>query len=94
MSRFYTTLTWDNWPEGGSYGDIVEAANSTEAEAMVRLMMAASRLDDESEDESEDEDEVQRIMEEHADDWHLVDCWDVDDFIARHALPVVPAVPS
>jgi hypothetical protein len=93
MSHFYTTLTWDNWPEGGSYGDTVEAANSTEAEAMMRLMMAASRLEEQG-GNVDDDDEVQRIVEEYGDDWHLVDCWDVDDFIARHALPVAPAVLS
>ena len=33
--RFYVTLTWDNWPEGGSYGAVVEAKDH-EAEDLVR----------------------------------------------------------
>ena len=44
--RFYVSLTWDNWPEGGSYATIVEATERATAEALARREMAVSRAEE------------------------------------------------
>lgn len=78
MIRFYVTLTWDNWPEGGSYGTIVEAETHAEAEAAAKHEMAAIRAE---EDEEYDEPAVERLLEEYDYAWQVVDCFDLDLFI-------------
>ena len=74
--RFYVTMTWDNWPEGGSYGTIIEAEDYDEAEELCRREMAAVRGDGE---ESAD---VAREM--WGEEWQTVDCFDLDEFIEQH----------
>jgi hypothetical protein len=32
MKRFYVTMTWEDWPEGGSFGHIVEAETEGETD--------------------------------------------------------------
>lgn len=46
MRRFYVSLTWEDWPDGGSYGTSVCAHNETEAEERARDEMVLSRLSD------------------------------------------------
>ena len=85
--RWYVTLTWDNWPEGGSYGAVVQADDSDDAEHNVRWEMAGTRVDDGCwEDEAE-------VIEAYGEEWHVVDCFKLDDFIAQRAAPahIVPA---
>lgn len=72
--RFYVTLTWDNWPEGGSFGTIVTADDWDDAEHAARWEMANHR---------EEFDHPVECIESCGDDWHLVDCWDLDEFIAE-----------
>lgn len=81
MKRWYVTITWHDWPEGGSYGEIVEAETAEDAEAQVRLLMADSIQDawDEKDGVS-----MTDLVEEYAGQWHLVDCWDVDEFVERN----------
>ncbi len=81
-TRFYVTMTWDDWPEGGSYGTVVEATDYEVAEALCRQEMAASRCDDPDNDE-----EVSEVLETYADEWEVVDCFDLDQFIADHQRP-------
>lgn len=81
--RFYVTLTWDDWPEGGSYGTVVEAADHDEAEALARREMAESRAA-ESCFEGEEPEAPEAVLAAYEHAWHLVDCWPVDDFIAGH----------
>lgn len=79
--RFYVTMTWDNWPEGGSFGTVVEASDQAEAEDLCRQEMAAHRAE-ESADEGEDAD---YYLSAYGGEWHVVDCFLLDDFIARHS---------
>lgn len=91
MPRFYVTMTWDNFPEGGSYGTIVTAADTEEAEGLVREEMAAHReglydADLDLDDQSVVDAETDRIVETYINAWHLVDCFDLDAFIGRHRV--------
>ena len=79
MTRFYVTMTWDDWPEGGSYGDIIEAPDHASAEKACRMQMAEIQHD-------KSEETVTEYMEVYAKDWHTVDCFDLDKFIERHRL--------
>lgn len=66
--KFYVSMTWDNWPEGGSYGNVIEANSEEEAEALCRQEMAESRA---SESGVYD---AAYYLEHYAHDWHVVDC--------------------
>lgn len=79
MTRFYVTLTWHDWPEGGSYGTIVEAPNSLAAENLAREEMRASYAE-----ESDYDDDDDNYLDDLSRDWHVVDCFNLDDFIERH----------
>lgn len=81
LKRYYVTVTWDNWPEGGSYGDIVEAESPAEAEAIIMQAMADSKACEGSDESPE------AIMASYASKWHVVDCFDVDAFISSNAKP-------
>jgi hypothetical protein len=85
MKRFYVTMTWDDFPEGGSYGTVVEAEDHEEAEKLCRLEMAQIRVEGGSGDGCTAE-------EYPTDDWHLIDCGDLDEFIARHHKPTAAIV--
>lgn len=74
-ARYYVTLTWDDWPNGGSYGTVVMANNAEDAEHAARWEMANAR---------DEFDHPADCIKAWGHDWHLVDCWLVDDFVARH----------
>lgn len=76
MTRFYVTLTWHDWPEGGSYGTIVEAESYAEAEELCRAEMKATLIEEWGEDDISEDELTDRDM-----NWHLVDCFDLDAFI-------------
>ena len=40
MPKFYVTATWHDFPEGGSYGNVVTADTHDEAERLLKLEMA------------------------------------------------------
>ena len=86
LKRYYVTLTWDDWPDGGSYGSIVKASGPDEAEAMVKWEMAESRAADCDDSDASD------MLETYGDDWDCVDCFDLDEFVSRHAKPSWPVV--
>ncbi len=44
--KFYVSLTWDDWPEGGSYGTLLMAIDYVEAEKLARLEMARLRAEE------------------------------------------------
>lgn len=67
--KFYVTLTWHDWPEGGSYGTVVEANDFDEAEELARAEMAESYS--EAIDYEVDPDDY---------NWQVVDCFKVADF--------------
>jgi len=77
MTRFYVTLTWHDWPEGGSYGTIVEAESYAEAEQLTREEMRASYAEESDYDDDNYLDDLSR-------NWHVVDCFNLDDFIKRY----------
>lgn len=77
MPRFYCTATWHDWPEGGSYGIIVEAKDHEEAEKMARAKMAESYS-------ATINSTVEYAQRAYGYNWHLVDCFDLDQFIERH----------
>jgi len=80
MAKFYVTMTWDNWPEGGSYGEIIEAENDHEAEASCRQMMAESRAGDPDDKDYDAEfDSPEYYLEAYADEWEIVDCYDIEN---------------
>ncbi len=80
MTRFYVTMTWDDWPEGGSFGTVVEAADHSEAERLCKQEMAEHRADD-----NNPEWNTAFYLENYADEWETVDCFDLDEFIERHS---------
>lgn len=65
MNNFYVTLTWHDWPEGGSYGTVVDAESYAQAEELARAEMRAIYTED---------------SDGYEDQWHLVDCFKVEDF--------------
>lgn len=71
MKRFYVTMTWHDFPEGGSFGTVVEARDHNHAEELCREEMAAALSDECGEHE-----DVRSSM-----DWYLIDCFDLDEFI-------------
>jgi len=66
--RWYVTMTWENWPEDGAYGTIVEAVDEISAEAACANEMIAIRSN----------------AKDHVKQWHMLDCFDVDRFIEKH----------
>lgn len=64
MTRFYVSMTWDNWPEGGTYGDIIWATGYDDAKEQVIQGMINSRGG-----------------ADYREDWHLIDCFPLDDFL-------------
>lgn len=79
--RFYVTMTWEEWPNRGSYGTVVEASNSEEATRLCMLEMA------DCEDgggclEGVTEEDWDTVLDQQ--DWHVVDCMDLDEFIRMH----------
>ena len=89
--RFYVSMTWDDFPEGGSYGTIVHADTHEQAENDTRWMMAFSRITGDDEfigpiDEST-LDEINECYSDGASDWDVVDCFDLDEFIEKHSKP-------
>lgn len=81
MRRFYVTLTWDDWPEGGSYGTVVSVPDDdpnpyANAEAQAKYEMAESRADE--------DDDAAYYLEHYGDEWEVVDNYDLDEHILMH----------
>ena len=74
MPRFYVTLTWHDWPEGGSYGTIVEAESYAEAEQLTRVEMRQTYSEQYDVTDLATLDDLNR-------NWDVVDCFNLDDFI-------------
>lgn len=84
VRRYYVTMTWDDFPEGGSFGTVVRAKNWEEAEAMCRAEMAVSRLDERDLDDDQTEEEaLEAIQDDYGHEWFVIDCFDLDEFIER-----------
>lgn len=85
MTRWYVTLTWDDWPEGGSYGTVVQAETYDAAVATAKREMAETRDDAFHSTPEEADAAAERLLEALGDEWHVVDCFKLDDFLAEHA---------
>lgn len=85
MPRYYVTKTWHDFPEGGSFGTVVEADSHMEAEAECEAEMAASEMDSSyGDDDRPDEEILAEIMASYSDEWVTIDCFDLDEFIKEH----------
>ena len=85
LRRYYVSMTWDGWPEGGSYGTVVKATSFDEAEALCREEMASTQAsENEPPDEGSDEDDLsdpQWWLDNYGGEWHVIDCILVSDLI-------------
>lgn len=66
MKTFSILLSWDNFPEGGTYGTAIEAENSDEAEKLARIEMAELRC-------AESGDDPQDFLSQYGDEWDVLD---------------------
>ena len=82
VRRFYVTMTWHDFPEGGSYGTVVEARDHNHAKKLCREEMAISLSD-----ESKGEDTPEQKMKNYGEGWHVIDCFYLDEFIKHHNRP-------
>ncbi len=83
--RFYVTMTWDDWPDGGSYGTIVLAESHDQAEDLCRQEMAEIRaFDDYRYEEVGADDLEQEYLDNYSDEWKTVDCFKLDDLMEYH----------
>ena len=83
MTKYYVTMTWHDWPEGGSYGTVVEALCYADAETLCREEMAASLASNYDKGDQN----IPYILNDEGRNWHLVDCFEVDLFIKNHSNP-------
>jgi hypothetical protein len=74
VKRYYVTATWHDFPEGGSFGTIVQAENYAAAEHACMLEMAQSYA-------SEIDEDPTLVFDGYSDSWTIIDCFDVDEFI-------------
>ena len=77
MKRFYVTMTWHDFPDGGSYGTVVEARDHNHAEKLCRAEMAHFGSEEGHQTEAE-------MLEYYGSDWVAIDCFDLDEFIESH----------
>lgn len=80
MQLFYVTMTWDDWPEGGSYCTVVEAKDYAEAEHFCKFEMAEART--ELFEDGEPESYPGYWMQTYGDVWETVDCVPVSSLMA------------
>lgn len=79
MNIFSLVLTWDNFPEGGSYATVLEAEDSNQAEELAHLEMAKMREDDHA--------TADDLLEWYASEWEVVECAEgVNLWAAPHML--------
>ena len=78
MKRYYCTATWHDFPEGGSFGTVVQADSYANAELACKQEMAETYAADIDEDPDQ-------VFDEYKHSWHMIDCFDVDDFIKRNS---------
>lgn len=87
LKRFYVTCNWHDFPEGGTYGTVVWASSHENAEFLTHQEMATSYaegcdVDDFYFYDCQNFDEmVERMYGAHHFEWHVVDCFPLDDFI-------------
>ena len=78
QERYYVSAAWHDWPEGGSYGTVVMAGGYEAAERACHDEMAEFGAE-------EGHDTPAEMLVKFSDEWHIVDCFPLDDFLERHA---------
>ena len=73
LKQFYVTKGWDNFPEGGTCGEIIWAKDYADAEEQMTEIMIGYRLDDDPGDPHH-EDYIRSLTGE----WHTVDCYPLE----------------
>lgn len=73
MKTFSLILTWDNFPEGGTYGTVVKAEDETQAEELARQEMAALRSEAHVDDETTHEEAAQSVRDSYEHEWIVVE---------------------
>lgn len=69
LQRFYVVKAWDNFPEGGTCGEIIWAKDHDDAkEQMIEIMRSYRDYE----------------ADGYVDQWETIDCWPLDDFIERN----------
>ena len=86
--RWYVTMTWHGWPEGGSFGTVVWANDREHAEELCREEMALAICEGVNDPESQ----VSWWLENYGKDWYVVDCFDLEEFITRYTSLKPPSV--
>lgn len=76
---WYVSMTWHDFPQGGSYGAVVTARNAEEAEKACRFEMAEAEFTD-----GECGRSLADVVEEYKDEWHIIDCFPLQQFINQH----------
>lgn len=71
LKTFQVTIAWDNFPEGGTYRERVQAHSADEAEEIVRDNMAIVRADEHT--------SAAEVREEWDDDWVLIDADEIPE---------------
>lgn len=79
MKRYYCTAVWHDFPEGGSFGTIVQAENYAAAEHACMIEMAESYA-------AEIDEDPQLVFQGYSDSWTIIDCFDLDEFIEDKRL--------
>lgn len=85
LPRWYVTMTWDDWPAGGSYGTVVHAFDYDGAVAMAKAEMAAACVEGDYETPEQADAAIARLLTTLGDEWFVVDCFKLDDFLDNHA---------
>ena len=86
---YYVTKTWENFPEGGSCGEIVWACSyQTAEEVMIEIMIDNRSSEWFEEGMSPEEEKASReaYKEANASDWHTIDCTPVREMVQQFAI--------
>lgn len=79
MPYYYVSATWEGWPTAGSFGEILEADSDEEARSCVKQHMAESRAAAVAQEYPEDD--ATYYLEHYGEEWHVVDCFLIRDFL-------------
>lgn len=92
--QWYVSMTWHNFPEGGTFATVVSARDDKQAKYLALHEMASSYRNNYgtpagvllSADEGVSDEEITSAVAMHfLDEWHVVDCFNVAEFFAQHA---------
>lgn len=89
LRRYYVSMTWEEESRLGGYTTVLWATSYWEAEEKCRDEMASVRVQghEESGDGSGEDDlsDTAWWLQNYGGQWKLIDCFEVDAFIAMHS---------